>query len=41
MSDEETVIAVGYFILFACISEVHLFLSMDSRHSFGRLLAIP
>ena len=41
MSDEETVIAVGYYILFAYTAEVHLFLSIDSRHSFGRLLAIP
>jgi F-type H+-transporting ATPase subunit b len=37
--NEETVIAVGYIILFAYIAKVRLFLSMDPRHSFGRLYA--
>jgi hypothetical protein len=41
VSGKETAIAVWNFIFFACIAEVHLFLSIDSRHSFGRLLAIP
>jgi len=35
--NEETVIAVGYIILFTYIAKVRLFLSMDPRHSFGRL----